>query len=108
MNFNEYQEQAISTAIYPEEYKVLYPALGLANEAGECLGKIKKVLRDDNGKFSDEKIMEIGKEVGDTLWYLASLVEDLGLKLDNIAKQNIEKLQSRKERGVLQGSGDNR
>jgi len=108
MDFEEYQKLAVSTAIYPEEYNVLYPALGLANEGGECLGKIKKVLRDDNGVYSEEKKNEIGKEIGDALWYLAALARDLGLSLGDIAKQNIEKLQSRKERGVLQGSGDNR
>lgn len=108
MNFNEYQNKAVSTAIYPRCYQITYPALGLAGETGEVCEKIKKVLRDNNGDFTPEKIIEIEKELGDQLWYIANLANDLGLLLDTIAVKNIEKLLSRKERGVLGGSGDNR
>lgn len=108
MNFEEYQEKAVSTAIYPEQYKIMYPAMGLAGEVGEVLNKIKKVYRDNDGVFSDEKKQDLLKELGDCQWYLASLAKDLGGNLQDVARDNIDKLQSRKERGVISGSGDNR
>ena len=108
MNFKEYQEKAVSTAVYGTGYKVMYPTLGLAGEAGEVADKVKKVYRDSNGEFSSEKRMEIAKEIGDVLWYCAALANDLELDLDLIAQMNIDKLLSRKERGVIHGSGDNR
>lgn len=110
MTFKDYQEAAVKTAIYRKDYSVIYPALGLANEAGEVLGKIKKVLRDTDGfsEVTDEKRLEIGKEIGDVLWYIAALARDLRVDLDDIAIDNIAKLKSRQERGVLHGSGDDR
>jgi NTP pyrophosphatase (non-canonical NTP hydrolase) len=106
MNINDYQDQAVKTAIYKHE--VIYPALGLANEAGEVLGKIKKVLRDNDGDFTPEKRQEIGAEMGDVLWYIAALSRDLDLSMSDIAQWNLNKLNSRMVRGVLGGSGDNR
>lgn len=109
MNFDEYQKKAGETALYPViGAKFVYPALGLADEAGEVVGKIKKVMRDDNGVVSEEKKIEIKKELGDVLWYLAQLSTELNLKLSEVATANVEKLSSRKDRGVLHGSGDNR
>lgn len=108
MTFNKYQEEAVKTAIYKTENKIIYPALGLASEAGEVLSKIKKVLRDNNGVFDDEVKKEISKECGDVLWYLAVLLKDIGYNFDGVAIGNLVKLKSRQERGVLQGSGDNR
>ena len=114
MNFNEYQKSAVETAIYPSEHSIIYPALGLAGEAGECAEKVKKALRDDSGVFSNEKKKEIVKELGDVLWYVANIVNDLGeiegkkVTLEEVAKQNLIKLESRKARGVISGSGDNR
>lgn len=104
MKINDYQNQAAKTAIYKQS--VIYPALGLANEAGEVLGKIKKVLRDNNGEFTAEKREEIGAEIGDVLWYIAALSRDLNLSMDAIAQANLDKLNSRMVRGVLGGSGD--
>ena len=78
MTINEYQEKALETAIYPKEYKVVYPALGMAGEAGEVADKVKKVIRDNNGEISKEKALEIAKEIGDVLWYCATLANDLG------------------------------
>lgn len=109
MDFKEYQEKSRKTAIYPkigENY--VYPALGLGDEAGEVLGKIKKIFRDKSGILDNEAREEIKKELGDVLWYLTQLSTELELSLDEIAEANIEKLYSRLERGVLQGSGDNR
>ncbi len=108
MTFNEYQNEAAQTAVYSDNSKIIYPALGLSNEAGEVLGKIKKVLRDNNGVYSPASVVEIGKEIGDVRWYIAALSRDLGLDMNAIAENNITKLKDRMNRGVIQGSGDNR
>lgn len=108
MDFVDYQNRAVKTAIYGAGNAIVYPALGLANEAGEVLGKIKKVLRDKEGVFTDETNKAIGDEIGDILWYMAALCRDLGIELQNVAEDNIDKLRSRQERNVIQGSGDNR
>ena len=108
MDFNTYQQQAATTAVYPESAKYIYPTLGLCGEAGEVAEKIKKVIRDNGGVFTEEKKKEIIKEVGDVLWYIAALLSDLGVTMDEAAVGNLEKLFSRKERGVLNGNGDNR
>jgi len=112
MNFNEYQKTAQTTAIYPEGINGLsYLVLGLCGETGEVAEKLKKVIRD--GRYSDIKEIkfkkeEIKKELGDVLWYLASLSHELGIPLNEVAEKNIEKLKSRKQRGKIGGSGDNR
>ncbi len=110
MELNEYQKKAIETAVYPENYKIIYPALGLGEEAGEVMGKIKKWLRGDDGgdEISSERREALKYELGDVLWYLATLARDLGFSFDEIASANIEKLRSRKERGAVKGDGDNR
>lgn len=108
MNFNEYQELAFETAIYPNKgNNIYYPALGLG-ECGEVQGKIKKIMRDDNGIVTEEKRNAIKNELGDVLWYIAALSKELNIEMNDIAITNIEKLRSRKERNVLTGSGDNR
>jgi len=108
MTLNEYQQKAISTAIYHEDYMILYPALGLCGESGEVADKVKKVLRDDGGFFGKEKSVEIIKELGDVLWYLAAITRDLGFILEDVAQMNISKLADRAVRNKLQGSGDQR
>lgn len=120
LTFEEYQRQAISTAVYPiclvaseareENIRAgyLYPALGLVGEAGEVAEKIKKAVRDNDGEISEEKRIEIGKEISDVLWYCAALAQELRLNLGVIAQANLDKLASRKARGTLNGSGDNR
>jgi len=100
---NDYQRAAVSTAIYKKEHAVIYPALGLAAEAGEVANKVKKILRD--GKFDREAIAD---EVGDCMWYIAALCRDLNIDMQDIANNNIKKLKDRLERGVLSGSGDKR
>ena len=100
---NDYQRAAASTAIYKQEHAVIYPALGLAAEAGEVANKVKKILRD--GNFDRKAIAD---EVGDCLWYIAALCRDLNIDMQDIANKNINKLKDRQERGVLSGSGDNR
>ena len=109
MKFSEYQEKSRVTALYPDkDNNFIYPTLGLVGESGEIVEKIKKVIRDDDGKMTDEKKTEIGKELGDVLWYISQLATELGMDLDDIAQSNIDKLYSRMDRGVIQGSGDNR
>jgi NTP pyrophosphatase (non-canonical NTP hydrolase) len=103
MDFNEYQKKAVGFAVYPATHKVLYPALGLCGETGEVAEKVKKQVRD--GVFNRH---EVAKELGDVLWYLTNLANDIGYNLDEIAGMNVDKLQSRKDRDVIKGSGDNR
>jgi len=109
MDLKDYQAQARKTAVYPSNSHVIYPALGLAGETGEVCEKIKKQIRDKEGNLKEKKFLnEIEKELGDVIWYISNLASDLRLSLDNIAQRNLDKLQSRKERGKLQGSGDDR
>jgi len=108
MKVNEYQAAALTTAVYPEDKRIIYPALGMCGEAGEVADKVKKVIRDNAQNFTAEKKREIAKEIGDVLWYCAVLSHDIGFTLEEVAQMNIDKLQSRKERGMLGGSGDNR
>ena len=102
MTFDEYQEFARLTAVYPEDVKVVYPTLGLCGEAGEVAEKIKKHMRDGRS------LVGVGLELGDVLWYISALADDLGITLEEIAQANIDKLASRMERGKLGGSGDER
>ena len=99
MTMNEYQNLALETAIYPQP--IIYPALGLTGEAGEVADKVKKVLRDNDSQFTPEKKLEIAKEIGDVLWYCATLSHDLGYTLENIASMNYAKLRSRQVRNKL-------
>lgn len=108
MKFSEYEEAAIGTAIYPSSHKILYPALGMAGEAGEVANKVKKLIRDGVDKAPDTWRHDIAAEIGDVLWYCAALANDLNIPLAQIAAQNKEKLATRKERGTLGGAGDTR
>ena len=109
MTFDEYQKRSRETAIYySKDNNYIYPILGLVGEAGEIAEKIKKVLRDNGGVVDERAKMEIAKELGDVLWYVSQLSTEMGLSLEDIAISNIEKLTSRKERGVIHGDGDNR
>jgi NTP pyrophosphatase (non-canonical NTP hydrolase) len=109
MDFAEYQSLSRRTAAYPRAGEdMTYPALGLCGEAGEVAEKVKKTLRDDGGVLSDERRDALSGELGDVLWYLAQLATEAGLDLERIAEDNLDKLFSRQERGVLRGSGDER
>jgi len=109
MNFEEYQKKSEETAIYPDKgNNFIYPVLGLVGETGEIAEKIKKILRDNKGIVDDGKRKEIEKELGDVLWYLAQVATELDLSLGEVAQTNLEKLESRKQRNKLHGSGDNR
>ncbi|HTA37214.1 MAG TPA: nucleoside triphosphate pyrophosphohydrolase family protein [Solirubrobacteraceae bacterium] len=108
VELSEYQRLSRSTAHYPRQESLTYPALGLAGEAGEFADHAKKVIRDDGGEVSAERREAMGKELGDVLWYVAQLATELELELDEIAQGNLDKLRSRMNRGVLSGSGDDR
>ena len=98
-----YENLASETVIFPKEKALEYLALGLTSEAGEVAGKVKKLIRDGKG---DKKA--IASEIGDVLWYCAMLAKETEVPLNDIMKDNLKKLNSRKERGTLAGSGDNR
>lgn len=109
MTLNEYQTAALATARYPDKgANPIYPVLGLAEETGEVVGKVKKMIRDDGGELSPERRSAIKKELGDVLWYLAAASFEFGYYLDEIAEANLEKVHGRIERGTLGGSGDDR
>lgn len=108
LTLRAYQAGAAKTAIYPDSAAILYPVLGLAGEAGEVAGKVKKVIRDSGGVFTPEIKAAIAAELGDVLWYLAATARDLDIELADIAQGNLDKLASRMARNVIGGSGDNR
>ena len=108
MTLNEYQNESSKTRDKANTPKIAYPAFGLCGEAGEVADKLKKILRDKHGKILREDRLEIIKELGDVLWYVAQLALDLGYSLEDVARINIEKLRDRQKRGVIGGSGDNR
>ena len=113
MDFDKYQQRA-------KEYDFFEPngdlgsvgfvekILGLTGEAGETADKIKKVLRDKDGMISEEDRDLIVKELGDTLWYIASIARYLDVPLSEVASGNIDKLESRWQRNKLHGEGDER
>ena len=107
-DFNAYQRSASRTAIYPNQHKILYPALGLAGEAGEVANKVKKLIRDGPDNRPETWREDIASEIGDVLWYCAALATELNLTLGMIVGQNEKKLMARKHAGTLGGSGDTR
>lgn len=108
MNFNKYQKLAWKTAQYPNAgNNIYYPALGLG-EAGEIQNKVKKIMRDHNNRITPEMRAALKKEIGDLIWYVAAMCTELGIGMDDVASENIEKLADRQQRGVIKGSGDDR
>ena len=108
MKMDQYQEFTRSVAIYPEDKALEYCTLGLVGEAGEIANKVKKVIRDNNSVLTEEKRADLIAELGDTLWYLTRLCDELGVSIKEVAFLNKQKLLSRKERNALGGSGDTR
>lgn len=116
LKINEYQKKAHETADYPsgtigvDKHAVdyIYPAFGLSEEAGEVAGKFAKAVRDNQGVIDEERKLEIIKELGDVCWFVAELCTVLHVNLSDVMQKNLDKLASRKARGVLHGSGDNR
>lgn len=113
MTIDDYSKQAITTLVGTHGLDDMEPALisqvfGLMGESGEVAEKFKKLIRDKHGKISEEDKQEILKELGDILWYINSLSTLLGSSLEEVAQKNLDKVLSRKARGVTAGSGDNR
>ncbi|HAR99519.1 MAG: putative pyrophosphatase [Candidatus Moranbacteria bacterium GW2011_GWC2_37_73] len=109
MDFNEYQKESRKHAIYPGiGSNFSFPVIGLAGETGEVAEKIKKIIRDKDGVVDDSSREEVGKELGDVLWYLSQIASEFELSLDDVANDNIEKIRSRRERNMTHGNGDNR
>ena len=109
MELNDYQRESRKTALYPDlGCNVIYPTLGLVGEAGEVADKLKKILRDKSGVFDKDSKDSIKLELGDVLWYISQLSSELGYELQEVADANLQKLRSRKQRGKIQGSGDDR
>ena len=113
MGFDEYQERSAKcdlakATMDPMSAGFIEKILGLTGEAGETADKIKKIVRDKGGVISDDDREAIVKELGDVLWYVAGLARYLEVSLSEVASKNIKKLESRMERGVLHGAGDER
>ena len=110
MTFDEYQTKALDTVVQnkdPLMAKTIW-AMGIAGEAGEVIEKWKKIVAYKDGQIAEDDLQELTKEVGDVLWYCAVFADSLGIKLEDIAQNNLNKLQDRKKRSVLKGKGDNR
>ncbi len=109
MTFDDYQVRSRRTAKYPAiGHPVIYPTLGLANEAGEVAGKVKKIFRDKNGVIGEIEREALKGELGDVLWYLAQVCTELDMSMSEVAEHNLKKLFDRLDRGRIGGDGDNR
>lgn len=108
MDMDKYQAEASTTAKYPEDSGLVYCVLGLASEAGEVAGKLKKAIRDENGVLSESRKEDLLSELGDVLWYCAMVALELDATLSSVAQANLSKLFDRKDRGVIGGDGDKR
>jgi NTP pyrophosphatase (non-canonical NTP hydrolase) len=110
MDFDEYQSEAETTAIFPDELPEfvdagqVYTVLGASGETGEIQEKLKKAIREDDPSYIDD----MRDEVGDSVWYLSQVCEEFGWSMEQIAEENLAKLQDREERGQLTGEGDDR
>lgn len=112
MTFDEYQKAAVTTALQSESADPLMQksiwVMGIAGESGEVVEKWKKAVAYRRGEFSEAEFNDFTKEFADVIWYIAVLADSFGLSLDDLMKENLEKLASRKARGVIKGDGDNR
>lgn len=107
--YGDYQKESAKTRMLVKtSHPVVYPTLGLLNEAGELAGKVKKILRDKDGEISAEDVRKLEGELGDVLWYFTQVCSELGLTLEEVAESNLAKLKDRVKRGVIQGEGDYR
>ena len=108
-SFDAYQRESRKTwSLIHVDHAIVYPTLGLTNEAGEVAGKVKKIFRDKGGVIGPEDREALKQELGDVLWYLAQICTELDLSLQEVAEANLAKLFSRLERGQIGGDGDTR
>ena len=108
-NFDVYQQESRKTwNEIPMNHSIVYPTMGMVNEAGEVAGKVKKIFRDRGGEITEADREALKQELGDVLWYLAQICTELNLSLQEVAEANLTKLFSRLERGQIGGDGDNR
>ena len=108
-NFDVYQQESRKTwNEIPMNHSIVYPTMGMVNEAGEVAGKVKKIFRDRGGEITETDREALKQELGDVLWYLAQICTELNLSLQEVAEANLTKLFSRLERGQIRGDGDNR
>lgn len=108
------------TTCMPSSENFSYMFLNLVGEVGEFASKVAKAIRKGNAYIDESKLMmpefptcieqeeELKKEAGDILWQLSGLCTVMGWSLEEVAQQNLDKLASRKQRNVIDGSGDNR
>ena len=111
INFDQYQKLAARTADYPgrdDNEPACYPFLGLPGEAGEVADHAKKIIRDDNGELTGDRKRQLIKELGDVLWYIAAICDEIGVDMAGVAQLNLDKLEDRERRGVIQGEGGDR
>jgi NTP pyrophosphatase (non-canonical NTP hydrolase) len=109
MPLDTYQRESRKTwSLIHTDHPIVYPTLGLVNEAGELAGKVKKIFRDKGGVIGEEDRQALKGELGDVLWYFTQICTELDLTLEEVAEANLEKLFSRLERGKIRGDGDNR
>jgi NTP pyrophosphatase (non-canonical NTP hydrolase) len=108
MTFDEYQELALETAVYPDESAIAYTTLGLCSEAGEVADKLKKIIRDGASNYDEDFYTSVAKELGDVLWYVAALAHEMGFTMSEVAEMNYNKLKDRHQRNKIGGSGDER
>lgn len=109
VDFDWYQRESARTwGVIDTDHPIVYPTLGLANEAGEFAGKIKKIFRDKGGEISEADRQALKSELGDVLWYLTQICSQLDLSLEEVAQANVDKVLSRQRRGTIGGEGDER
>lgn len=113
VEFDDYQRKIVKYDLLEPEREgvsagLIEKVLGLTGEAGETADKFKKIIRDKGGRISEEDKEEITKELGDVLWYVATIARYLEVPFSEVAKINVAKLESRAKRGKLSGDGDNR
>lgn len=112
MELQEYQDRAMTTCM-PSSNNFSYMFLNLVGEVGEFASKVAKAIRKEQNRieYNDLGVStindeELQKEAGDILWQLSGLCTVMGWNLEDIAQQNLDKLQARKAVGTIDGNGD--
>lgn len=106
ITFNDYQTRVATFRKPTADFT--YAVIGLGAEVGEIQGKVAKIIRDKNGLPDDSDHYALIKELGDVLWFISAIADDMGVSLNEVAQENVAKLESRSIRGKIGGSGDDR